>query len=250
VISRARRNRDPGGAVGAQFGASQLGKAASSKHQPGFGAGSPFATFTGMKAFRLRLEQALGSGAALALLSIPACGGSSAGDAAAGASSAGSPSAGHSGSGTSAAGASGTAPTSTGGAGTGGGSSQQLTPYPVSALGCTGPEHDGGYFGQCCADALCYTPDDGSECVPPNEAPSKLGESYGSGSCLCGGEDSIQGPFAANPSHEPEKAGTCCYVIASIGCEGRPLLVDGAAIVSALTQRCDWVVADLLELEA
>lgn len=212
-----------------------------------------------MKAFKLRLEHALGSGAALALLSIPACGGDAASPGAAGASStsAGAASAGQPGAGS--PGASGSASAGRGGesaagaggestAGAAGETGQQLTPYPVGTLGCTGPEHDGGYYGQCCAEALCYTPDDGSECVGPDEAPQKLNTFYGSGSCLCG--DAIQGPFAENPTHEPEKPGTCCYVIASITCEGRPLLVDGAPILSALTGRCDWVLADVLELSA
>jgi hypothetical protein len=202
-----------------------------------------------MKAFKLKLEQALGSGATLALLSLPACGGSAMSGGTAGAPGA---------SGAASAGEGGTNIAGGVSAGVGGGSaagaagesSQPLTPYPVSALGCTGPEHDGGYYGRCCAEALCYTPDDGSQCVPPAEAPQKLGTFYGSGSCLCGGEEPIQGPFAQNPAHTPEQPGTCCYVISSITCEGRPLLVDGAPIVSALTRRCDWLLADLLELLA
>jgi len=171
-----------------------------------------------MNAFRLRLEQALGSGAALALLSVPACGGS----------------------------ATNTEPTA-GPSGTAGSSAQQLTPYPVSGLGCSGEVHDGGYYGQCCADALCYTPEDGKACVAADSAPEKLGKFYGSGACLCGAE-SLRGPFAPNPAHEPRKAGTCCYVISSITCDGRPLLVEGAPLVSALTQRRDWILADLLEV--
>src|SRR6187551_482965 len=199
-----------------------------------------------MKAFRLRLEQALSSGAALALLSFPACGGSASADAAAGASSAGT--AGASGSAnTNVAGASGAGTAGGSGAGTAGGTHQQLTPYPLSALGCTGPEYDGGFYGRCCAEALCYTPDDGADCVAPDAAPQKLGTFYGSGSCLCG-DDGIQGPFAQNPTHETVKAGSCCYVISSISCDGRPLLVDGTPLISALTRRCDWLLADLLEI--
>jgi len=66
---------------------------------------------------------------------------------------------------------------------------------------------------------------------------------------LCGSEGSegIEGPFAANPAHKPEQPGTCCYVITSIICEGRPLLVDGAPIVCTLMERGDWLVAELLE---
>jgi len=212
-----------------------------------------------MKAFKLRLEQALGSGAALALLSVPACAGNAASAGAAGAPSgmAGAASASQPGAGN--PGASGSASAGRGGeseggaagesaAGAAGETGQALVPYPIGSLGCSGPEHDGGYYGQCCAEALCYTPEDGSECAEPEDAPHRLGTFYGSGSCLCG--DAIQGPFAANPAHEPEKPGTCCYVIASITCEGRPLLVDGAPIFSVLTGRRDWVLAEVLELSA
>ena len=195
-----------------------------------------------MKSFRLRLEQALGSGAALALLSVPACGGSTAADASsAGAANGGGP-------GAVTAGSSGTANAGTAGAigaGAAGDAGQQLMPYPESALGCAGPEYDGGYYGQCCTDALCYTPNDGGDCVAANAAPEKLGTFYGSGSCLCG--DGIQGPFANNPTHQPKEPGRCCYVISSISCEGRPLLVDGTAVVSAPTRRSDWLLADFLE---
>ena len=68
------------------------------------------------------------------------------------------------------------------------------------------------------------------------------------GKCLCGA--GVQGPFAANPADQPVKTGTCCYVISSIGCDGRPLLVDGAPIVSPLTRRSDWISRELLDLVA
>lgn len=162
-----------------------------------------------MKAFKLRLDQALRSGAALALLSLPACGGS------------------------------------TTGSGGPGQTSSALDPYPTASLGCSGPEHDGGYYGQCCAKALCYTPEDGADCVAPEAAPTALGKSYGSGSCMCG---ETQGPFASNPAHQPAQDGTCCYVISSITCEGRPLLVDGEPVVAELSRRADWISSELLEL--
>ncbi|HYP97348.1 MAG TPA: hypothetical protein VER96_01655 [Polyangiaceae bacterium] len=179
-----------------------------------------------MKAFKLRLEQALGSGAAMALLSIPACGGSAAVDRTTNSATAGQ------------------AGLDAGAAGNG----NQLTPYPTTGLGCSGPVHDGGFYGQCCAEALCYTPADGSECAAPNDAPAKLGTFYGSGSCLCGEAPAIRGPFAANPTDEPKQPGSCCYVISSITCEGRPLLVDGTPIVCSLVERSDWLVTDLLGL--
>ncbi len=162
-----------------------------------------------MRTFKLRLDQALRSGAALALLSLPACGGSS---------------------------------TSTG---TPGQASNALDPYPTSSLGCSGPELDSGYHGQCCGNALCYTPEDGAECVAPEDAPKALGKFYGSGQCLCG---ETQGPFASNPAHQPEQDGTCCYVVSSITCDGRPLLVDGDPVVAELARRADWISSDLLEL--
>ena len=195
-----------------------------------------------MRAFRLRLENALGSGAALALLAFPACGGSSATDgAAAGASGA------SAGASSASAGASGEVAGAAGviGIEDAGAGSSALEPYPADALVCIGPEHDGGLFGRCCANALCYTPDTGSDCVAAKAAPAKLNEFYGSGQCLCG---DIQGPYASNPTHAPSKAGTCCYVVSSIACEGRPLLVDDVAVVSELARRCDWITADLLEL--
>ena len=235
-----------------------------------------------MKTFQVRLEHALSSGAALAMLSLPACssdsnngtGGASgaANGGHAGTSVAGTANGGNGG--TSDAGA---ANAGEGGAAGGGGdiecvldsecggsggdgavdaagaagvpgdSSRQ--PYPVSAIGCSGPVYNSGFHGQCCANALCYTPDDGSECVAPEAATAKLGRSYGSGSCLCGATP-IQGPFADNPAHVPTQPGTCCYVVSSIGCDGRPLLVDGAPTISALTRRCDWLSPELLEILA
>lgn len=199
-----------------------------------------------MKAFKMRLEGALGSGTALALLCLPACGGN-ADKRADGASGASQQSGG--------AGAEAGRPASAGGsASTGGtgGVSEPLTPYPVNALGCSGPSLEGGFYGQCCAEALCYTPETGSDCAAPSDAPEKLGKSYGSGRCLCTpvgteGIEAIGGPFAANPAHTPEQPGSCCYVISSIACEGRPLLVDGAPIVCSLMERRDWLLAELLE---
>ena len=219
-----------------------------------------------MKAFKQRLEQALGSGAALALLTLPACGGVSTeqttGNAGAPGAIAGAPhpsagAPGASGGETSgapgvsggsqgveeAAGTAGTAGT----AGAAGASSPELTPYPVSALGCSGPSYDDGfgYHGQCCSEAVCFTPESGGEC----QSPEALVTGYGSGSCLCGTVP-IQGPFAPNPAHRPATADKCCYVISSIGCDGRPLLVNGTPLVAELTQRCDWLLGELLEILA
>ena len=231
-----------------------------------------------MQAFKLKLEQALASGAALALLSAPACGGSASLDGASGAANvsgaanlpgttnvSGAANLSHGGTAASTEGpeppdteTGGQPATSIGGAAgvagytgcnlewAGGCNADETMPFPVSSLGCSGEFHEEGFHGQCCADALCYTPKDGSECVAPKDAPDRLGVWYGSGECLCDAE--IRGPFAANPAHKPQMEGTCCYVISSIGCDGRPLLVDGAPVVSELTRRVDWVARELREL--
>src|SRR5262245_28251030 len=52
------------------------------------------------------------------------------------------------------------------------------TPYPLDRLGCWGENHDGGYHGQCCVSARCYTPAAGTGCaaeVPPVELPGGSG---------------------------------------------------------------------------
>lgn len=40
-----------------------------------------------------------------------------------------------------------------------------LQPYPTE-LSCFGPEYDGGYYGQCCEQVVCGTPDAGT-CPDP-----------------------------------------------------------------------------------
>ena len=240
-----------------------------------------------MANFAHRLELALAQGTALAILSTAACGGTarnqpggSAGDpgetvlATAG----GGDAAGESGSsigGDSAGGRSGAAGgvETNGGASVGGSDSTiagaggdasvggsdstiagaggdapvtSLQPYPAADLGCTGEPQQSGFHGQCCARAYCYTPSDGV-CVPPAQAPDAVGRSYGSGECLCGAQP-IAGPYAPNPTDTPKSEGSCCYIISAIGCDGRPLLVDGRAVTSELERRADWIDGDLLEL--
>ena len=224
-----------------------------------------------MANFAHRLELALAQGTALAILSTAACGGTarnqpggSAGDpgetvlATAG----GGDAAGESGSsigGDSAGGRSGAAGSveTNGGASVGGSDSTiagaggdapvtSLQPYPAADLGCTGEPQQSGFHGQCCARAYCYTPSDGV-CVPPAQAPDAVGRSYGSGECLCGAQP-IAGPYAPNPTDTPKSEGSCCYIISAIGCDGRPLLVDGRAVTSELERRADWIDGDLLEL--
>lgn len=120
-----------------------------------------------------------------------------------------------------------------------------LVPYESSGVGCWGPSHDGGYYGQCCADAHCYTPSDGASCRPPDKVRDVLSEfPPGSGGCNCpvaeGAETGVVGPFAPNPAHTPRTPGTCCYLVGSITCTGRPLMVDGQLLIAELRRRGDW----------
>lgn len=119
------------------------------------------------------------------------------------------------------------------------GSGQLLQPYPTTGLGCFGPFHNDGYYGQCCYAASCYTPPEGEKCsasadrsiLPP-----------GSGSCSCeeNGQPDVSGPYAPNPTHVPLQAGPCCYLIGSIACEGRPFFVDGQLLLADVVARDDW----------
>ena len=118
--------------------------------------------------------------------------------------------------------------------------------YELDQLGCFGPVHDGGYFGQCCVDALCYTPTSGA-CLAqddPTLAQQLVGFPPGSGSCGCATMTgpSVVGPYNTNPANPEESDGTCCYLVGSISCEGRPLCVDGHALTAAVVVRGDWLL--------
>lgn len=92
-------------------------------------------------------------------------------------------------------------------------------PYPET-LECRGPTYDGGYWGRCCDRALCREPENGT-CPPPERAYEIPGFPPGSGSCEC---EPARGPFAPR---SPATEAACCYLVGSIGCEGRPLRVRG-----------------------
>jgi hypothetical protein len=214
---------------------------------------------SGMRAFTLRLERALAQGAVLAAFSVNGCAGKADGTAPPLAVAGGSAAAG-----------SGARPTVGGEAGAGGGGGGslgggggdaeagssgvlvgELPALPLNAMECTGPEHDGGYVGRCCGEVKCLA-DNSGRCAPADTA--ELG-SYGSGQCLCGGSPAQDkaGPYARdanNPSSPAWGSGACCYVVQSIGCEGRPLLVEGNAVVSPLTLRSDWLASAVRELLA
>lgn len=117
-----------------------------------------------------------------------------------------------------------------------------LEPYDVSALGCYGPDHDDGYYGQCCVDAACYTPDGDEPCAEPKEARANLAELLPeeTGECSCPAgpdQDVVIGPYAAARDNDER----CCYLAGSISCEGRAFLVMGEPRVAGVLRRSDWL---------
>jgi hypothetical protein len=117
--------------------------------------------------------------------------------------------------------------------------------YPLDLLGCKGPEHEGGYYGQCCFRALCY---ESTSCLPSDATELRNAlENFppGSGSCACGvaPQPTVSGPFAPNPADPELPDGNCCYVVGGISCEGRPLMIQGVPRVAPVVARRDWGVA-------
>ncbi|WP_437277134.1 hypothetical protein WME90_38750 [Sorangium sp. So ce375] len=114
--------------------------------------------------------------------------------------------------------------------------SAPLDPYPDPT--CVGPFHDGGYYGQCCYEVHCTAPVGGA-CPAASEAPPHIQDlPPGSGTCTCsadgeGGVGWIQGPYANRTASDPA---SCCYLVGSIACEGRPLLVRGEPRVAPLAR--------------
>ncbi len=108
-------------------------------------------------------------------------------------------------------------------------------PYPTPA-GCNGPHHEGGYWGQCCEKVGCMAATNGA-CPPADKLSSGSPKGYpaGSGSCSCGSANT--GPFAPQ---DPATEEACCYIFSSIGCDGRPLVVDGETRLAPLVARTDW----------
>lgn len=212
-----------------------------------------------MNSMRERLGQAIWRGALLSAVVATACGGKSDEDDQQNTSGTGGTSstggAGNTG-GKSATGGSAGSPTSggsggssgsagTGNVASGGGPAVSLPLLPSNDYpACSGPEHDGGYYGQCCVSPHCYTPSYG-DCAPADEAQPFLPKfPPGSGDCACipevGEGQAVVGPYRARPDVTPESAGDCCYLVGSISCEGRPLLIAGVARVARLRPRADW----------
>ncbi|MDC0742999.1 hypothetical protein [Polyangium mundeleinium] len=76
-----------------------------------------------------------------------------------------------------------------------------------------------GYHGQCCDITLCTTPVNGM--CPGVDKVVLEDRPPGSGECEC---EPLRGPFA---NEDDGSAESCCYLVGSIGCDGRPLLVQG-----------------------
>lgn len=151
--------------------------------------------------------------------------------------------------GTSTGGAANTGGEAEGGGAPGGAPGVELQPYPLDGLGCFGefyPDSDPHYSGQCCGTAECYSPTDGVCPRPYDVSWDDLPLPEGSGTCECG--DGVHGPYAPRDDHEPNSAGTCCYVITKIGCVGRPFLVRDEAVLAPLVRRSDWGAAPALAM--
>ncbi|MFO0592968.1 MAG: hypothetical protein U0441_35835 [Polyangiaceae bacterium] len=101
-------------------------------------------------------------------------------------------------------------------------SGQALGPTPTPT--CVGPVYndDFGYHGQCCYEEHCIQPDANWQCEAPNVAPI-TDLPPGSGTCEC---EMRQGPFLNSDPNDSQK---CCYLVGSIGCDGRPLMIEGEA---------------------
>jgi hypothetical protein len=134
-----------------------------------------------------------------------------------------------------------------GGGGQGGSLSDGLMPYPKQAYPLCSGENYGGesnpYAGQCCVTAQCFTPSSG-ECPAADRVGSQELSDFppGSGECGCLPDSGkyVEGPFAPRTDDEPTTTGRCCYLVAAIGCTGRPLLVAGAPRVAGAAKRSDW----------
>jgi hypothetical protein len=130
------------------------------------------------------------------------------------------------------------------------GGSGTLPTFDPKQLVCFGEDYgnvSSGYDGQCCYKALCYTPANGAACASAEDVETLGWQDFpafppGSGECTCYDETHpvVQGPFARHPTSPAEGEGDCCYMVGVIGCEGRPLRVEGAAVVAGVVRRADW----------
>lgn len=138
------------------------------------------------------------------------------------------------------AGTGGASSTTTGGTATGGGGTtttdmttpststltsppwQELEPTPTPT--CVGPDYGNGpgYYGQCCYEVHCSLPELDGVCLDPKSA-TLTDLPPGSGECEC---EMRLGPFQNTNTADSQK---CCYLVGSIACDGRPLMIEGEA---------------------
>lgn len=78
----------------------------------------------------------------------------------------------------------------------------------------------------CCINVLCDLPAADGTCPAANERGSTP-------VCPCG---EPSGPYAPGEAQADDSAAgrTCCYLVGSVACEGRPLLVAGVPVVAVL----------------
>jgi hypothetical protein len=115
----------------------------------------------------------------------------------------------------------------------------ELPPIPPPSVGNSYPDcgdvPDPSGVG-CCFDVVCADFDDSQDaCPPPNTV-------FGNG-CSCGAEN--KGPYAPSktyPPASPNQVGKpCCYLVASGGCLGRPLIADNQMLIAGLVRSSDWL---------
>lgn len=110
------------------------------------------------------------------------------------------------------------------------------------AWGCSRSIPVGQLAGKCCTDVACYAPmPSDTACLPYAEAVAQRGlglqKGAGSGTCACGSNGGIGGPYAV-PDGYPQtpgvQPGSCCYTSTYNSCTGRPLAVAGTLRVASL----------------
>lgn len=85
-------------------------------------------------------------------------------------------------------------------------------------------------------DVVCQAPDPTTgQCADASE----VRRGTGSGTCSC---ETTEGPFQADDVHLELTAGGkgCCYVAGIIGCDGRPLFVEGLQRAAGLRAADGW----------
>jgi hypothetical protein len=103
-------------------------------------------------------------------------------------------------------------------------------------------------FGPCCLRVFCIDPPAGqAACKPANAVTSQeIGyPSLGSGTCMCsvpGRAAGFSGPYSPESAQQYSNSqGACCYLIGLHWCTGRPLIIDGQALLAELVSSTGWM---------